>query len=232
MPDYYEDGKDDEDENDYNDEYDIESPRLAKSTATSAESSALHHGLFSLRTILDRAAWLVGLLVLQSLSGVIIQHSEGLLQRHIVIVRFLTMLVGAGGNAGNQASVRVIRSLAVGTLHNRNLYRYLWREALVGLSLAVVLGFAGCLRAYIFDTAWWETVAISTSLFVIVLLSVLLGATLPLLMRCVGIDPAHSSTTIQVVMDILGVTITVVVSWLVLDSSLSWSKKNGSVGGE
>jgi Mg/Co/Ni transporter MgtE len=32
---------------------------------------------------------------------------------------------------------------------------------------------------------------------------------LPLIMRSLGIDPAHSSTTIQVLMDILGVTITV-----------------------
>lgn len=54
----------------------------------------------------DRAGWLVGLLVLQSLSSFIISRNESLLQEHIVIVQFLTMLVGAGGNAGNQASVR------------------------------------------------------------------------------------------------------------------------------
>ena len=53
--------------------------------------------------LVDRGAWLVGLLVLQSFSSFIIQHNERLLQRHTVIVRFLTMLVGAGGNAGNQA---------------------------------------------------------------------------------------------------------------------------------
>jgi hypothetical protein len=58
------------------------------------------------RMILDRAGWLVGLLVLQSMSSFIIQRNEGLLQKHLVLVRFLTMLVGAGGNAGNQASVR------------------------------------------------------------------------------------------------------------------------------
>jgi hypothetical protein len=54
----------------------------------------------------DRAFWLVGLLVLQSLSGIILSRHETLLSQHPVIVYFLTMLVGAGGNAGNQASVR------------------------------------------------------------------------------------------------------------------------------
>ena len=54
----------------------------------------------------DRAYWLVGLLSLQSMSGFILARNEELLQTHPVIVYFLTMLVGAGGNAGNQAAVR------------------------------------------------------------------------------------------------------------------------------
>lgn len=54
----------------------------------------------------DRAYWLVGLLVMQSCSGFILSRNEALLANHPVIIYFLTMLVGAGGNAGNQASVR------------------------------------------------------------------------------------------------------------------------------
>lgn len=54
----------------------------------------------------DRAYWLVGLLALQSCSGFILSRNEALLENHPVIIFFLTMLVGAGGNAGNQASVR------------------------------------------------------------------------------------------------------------------------------
>lgn len=54
----------------------------------------------------DRAYWLVGLLMMQSFSGIILSRNEALLADHPVIIFFLTMLVGAGGNAGNQASVR------------------------------------------------------------------------------------------------------------------------------
>ena len=57
-------------------------------------------------SVSDRAGWLVGLLMMQSMSSFILARNEALLQEHLVIVRFLTMLVGAGGNAGNQASVR------------------------------------------------------------------------------------------------------------------------------
>jgi Mg/Co/Ni transporter MgtE len=58
------------------------------------------------KNVWDRAGWLVGLLVLQSMSSFILARNEVLLQEHTIIIRFLTMLVGAGGNAGNQASVR------------------------------------------------------------------------------------------------------------------------------
>lgn len=45
----------------------------------------------------DRAYWLVGLLVMQSCSGLILSRNEALLANHPIIIYFLTMLVGAGG---------------------------------------------------------------------------------------------------------------------------------------
>jgi Mg/Co/Ni transporter MgtE len=67
----------------------------------------------------------------------------------------------------------------------------------------------GLIRVVVFMTPLRETLAITASLFTIVLISILLGATLPMMMKALHIDPAHSSTTIQVFMDILGVLITV-----------------------
>jgi hypothetical protein len=168
--------------------------------------------------IKDRAGWLVGLLCLQSMSSFIISRNETLLQEHIVIVQFLTMLVGAGGNAGNQASVRVIRGLAVGSVNDSNVKEYLRGELWVAVTLMSILGLAGCVRAAIFLVPVAETIAITTSLCVIVMISIILGALLPLGMNSLRIDPAHSSTTIQVIMDILGVTITCHVSAAILDS--------------
>lgn len=100
------------------------------------------------QSLVDRGSWLVGLLVLQSFSSFILKNNEDLLQQHAVIVRFLTMLVGAGGNAGNQASVRVIRGLATGTIRvGDNVKTYLKSEFKTGILLSIFLGVAGCLRA-------------------------------------------------------------------------------------
>jgi Mg/Co/Ni transporter MgtE len=75
-------------------------------------------------------------------------------------------------------------------------------------------------RALAFRTPLAETIAITAALALIVFTSICLGAILPLILKRVGVDPAHSSTSIQVIMDILGVVCAVVVSGLVLDSQL------------
>mmetsp|Transcript_184 Transcript_184/g.310 ORF Transcript_184/g.310 Transcript_184/m.310 type:complete len:450 (-) Transcript_184:186-1535(-) len=171
----------------------------------------------------ERAYWLCGLLALQSLSGLILARNEALLQNHPVIIYFLTMLVGAGGNAGNQASVRVIRGLALGTLNEQTQRQFLNREFKMACALSAILTVTGFVRAAVFHTPFPETVAVTMALFVIVFSSICLGAILPLILKWIGVDPAHSSTSIQVVMDILGVLLTVAVSTTILDSTLGKS---------
>jgi len=185
------------------------------------------------QSLTDRAGWLIGLLILQSLSSFILARNESLLQRHGVIIQFLTMLVGAGGNAGNQASVGVIRGIAVGSISSSNKWKVLRREFSMGLALSIILGFAGFVRAKAFSIPWMETITITVCLFMIVIISVVVGAMLPLCMQFVGIDPAHSSTTIQVIMDITGVFITVSISTLLLDSDFhDWFGIAFSLDGE
>jgi len=183
----------------------IMSPRSKESAFPSARDQLGH-----------RAGWLIGLLFLQSCSSFIISSNEKLLKSHMVIVQFLTMLVGAGGNAGNQAAVNAIRNIAIGTLHRRTIRQFLAVEAKMAVCLAGLIGLTGFVRAYLFGVPWGETVAITTSVVCIVAISVGIGSTLPLAMKRVGIDPANSATTIQVIMDILGVLITVTVSSFVL----------------
>jgi hypothetical protein len=99
----------------------------------------------------------------------------------------------------------VIRGLAVGTVNDANVRDYLLEEMKMAVTMASVLGVAGCIRAAVFLVPARETMAITTSLWLIVFFSIVLGSLLPLAMKHVNIDPAHSSTTIQVLMDILGV---------------------------
>lgn len=165
----------------------------------------------------DRGSWLASLLVFQSFSSIILAHHEAILTQHPSIVYYLTALVGAGGNAGNQAAVRIVRLLALGLVTDKTTYSILWRELFVSLALSFLLGIVVVGRTLLSSMTLLETVVIVTSVCAITFISINLGAAIPLVLDHFKLcDPAHSSTTIQVVMDISGVLITCrVAQWLV-----------------
>jgi cation transporter-like permease len=170
-----------------------------------------------LKIITDRGSWLIGLLILQSFSSIILSKYELLLQQHPALIYFLTMLIGAGGNAGSQATVRMIRELALGHVTSANRLSYIYRELAIATTLSLLVGFTGFLRAvFSSKTSFSEVMAITFALMVIVIISILLGTILPLVLDFFKVDPAHSSTSIQVLMDILGVLLVCSVASLLL----------------
>ncbi|KAF8065428.1 MgtE [Scenedesmus sp. PABB004] len=157
-----------------------------------------------------RGRWLVGLLLLQSASSVVLDSYQDLLRDHLVVTLFLTMLVGAGGNAGNQSAIKVIRGLATGSITTSwaSIRATLTEQVEVSLLLGGGLSAAGFARVYVTTQSLVNAAAISLSLLAIVIASVLLGSALPFVLARAGVDPANAGTSIQVLMDIIGVAIT------------------------
>ena len=191
------------------------------------------------KAMYDRVSWLIGLLLFQSCSSYILADNVELLQTHPAIIFYLTMLVGAGGNAGirnhgidlqllnlcvnvgNQASVRIIRGMALGSITEDTKKKILMRELLMGFAICALLSLVGLARVHFSShTTAAESVAITVSLSVIVFSSIIIGSLLPFLLRYLNFDPMHASTSIQVIMDIGGVLITCLVSSLILNSKM------------
>lgn len=186
-------------------------------------SESSDDGVGSLHKFWHRAGWLVMLLMFQSTSSLILERFELLIKTHPVVIYFLTMLVGAGGNAGGQSTVLVVRQLALDAycLNEKDsrkdgARRLVFQQVWVGARLSCILFFASLLRCIAFKTEWKECMAICMSMVCIVFVSTCTGAALPLFLKHMGIDPAHAGAAIQVLMDISGVTCTCVVSCLVL----------------
>lgn len=167
----------------------------------------------------SRGRWLLGLLVLQSMSSFVLDSYQDLLKDHLVVTLFLTMLVGAGGNAGNQSAIKVIRGLATGTMRptGAGVRRAMTQQLAVGLMLGAGLAAGGWLRVYVTNGDALNATAIAISLFLIVVCSVIAGTGLPFALARAGIDPANAGTSIQVIMDVSGVLITCATCHLVLD---------------
>jgi Mg/Co/Ni transporter MgtE len=189
-----------------------DSPAVARPSV--AESGRRYLSLETngiLAVVWHRTSVLVSLLLLQSLSQFILEMYEGLIAKHVIIPLFLTMLVGAGGNAGNQATVRAITGLASGEFAQRDYMRLLAKESIVGVVNAALLAGIGFGRVYYFygnHDMFYSTVAITLSLFLIVAISAVLGCTLPFLIGGLGFDREHAAPVIQVTMDIVGVFVT------------------------
>lgn len=138
--------------------------------------------------------------MLQSSSSVVLDNFQELLKENIVVTLFLTMLVGAGGNAGNQSAIKVIRGLATKKMDGSwsTAAEVLRKQLLVGLLLGTSLAAVGYLRVYLTDGDSTNAFAISLSLFLIVISSTILGTSLPFILYQFGVDPANAGTSIQV----------------------------------
>jgi len=59
------------------------------------------------------------------------------------------MIVGSGGNAGNQPGVAVTRALGAGEISSKSLRRLITREAGLGFITACILGTVAFLRVLV-----------------------------------------------------------------------------------
>ncbi len=163
----------------------------------------------------QRSAILAVLLIMGSLTSFIVGYFQTTLTSFLVL--FFTMLVSTGGNTGSQTSAIAIQAMSSGDLHKNNISKFIIREFFIGICLAIVLSAVAFVRVY-----WWYgnfmgSVVVSISLGLIVLLSVLLGASFPVILKKVGLDPAFcASPVLATMMDILGIFIYCYVAYLIL----------------
>eukprot|EP00397_Hematodinium_sp_SG-2012_P056883 GEMP01070630.1.p1 GENE.GEMP01070630.1~~GEMP01070630.1.p1 ORF type:complete len:234 (+),score=38.83 GEMP01070630.1:441-1142(+) len=158
-----------------------------------------------------RLGWLIGLLLFQSLSSIVLKNFHEVMAAHPSIVYFLTMLVGAGGNVGGQSAVLVVRALAT--------KRPVPSQVVTGVKLGIFLAAVTLIRTLVQGVEIMTAVALTLSMFCIVAVACSMGQFFPMFFYMVGIDPAHSSATVQVFMDISGITLTCIIVSLMLSTT-------------
>jgi len=171
--------------------------------------------------IKQRSAVLTVLLLLQSLSSVVLSRYQGLIERHVFLALFLTMLTGTGGNAGNQSSALVIRGLSTGEINKSNSVKVIIREVVTASIIAVILAVAAFARVMFTKGAPLKMALIlGFSTYATVIFAIAGGTIVPLALERVGLDPCNlSSPMLATLTDILGVLLLCVVSSFVLGSA-------------
>lgn len=146
-------------------------------------------GIFE--TYKKRIPWLLLLMISATFTSKIIQTYEEALASYVILTSFIPMFMDTGGNAGGQASVSIIRSISLGEIEFRDIFKIIWKEirvaVLCGLTLAVI-NFA---KLMIIDRVIVPVAfVVCITMAITVLFAKIVGCSLPLLAKKIGFDPA------------------------------------------
>jgi magnesium transporter len=163
-----------------------------------------------------RVVWLLVLLLANTGTSAVIASQQGVLQQVVVLAAFIPLLIGTGGNVGAQSSTVVIRGLCTQRIQSLGLGRAVWREAVTGALLGLLMVVVVVPWAAHVSGSWVVAGAAGISLVAITTLAATAGAALPLLFNRIGLDPAlMSAPFIATATDVAGVFIYLhTASWL------------------
>lgn len=155
-----------------------------------------------LETWKSRFPWLLLLMVSATFTGSIISSFEDKLATLTILTAFIPMLMDTGGNSGGQASVTVIRAMSLGEVDFRDYFRIIWKELRVGLMCGVTLAVVNFAKIWFIDRLAFRNdeitlivdLAICLTLIVEIVFAKFIGATLPMLAKRIGFDPAVMSS--------------------------------------
>lgn len=166
---------------------------------TPIETPYLKTGVFKLAR--SRVIWLLVLMLSATLTGLIINNFETLLAVVPALSVFIPMLMDTSGNAGNQTTTVVTRSLALNEISPRFYPKVLWKEfrvALITGFLVALFNFlwifielqTGIIKNTSGEETWLLALVVSLTLYVIIVMAKCLGSSLPMLAKLIHLDPA------------------------------------------
>lgn len=148
----------------------------------------------------NRIMWLLFLMLSATFTGMIITRYQDKLLMIPILTSFIPMLMDTGGNCGSQSSTVVIRGLALNELSFGDLLKVVFKEFKISLVVGFLLAVVNSVRIYIMyrNSADFNAasiaVVVGVTLMLTVLVSKLVGCTLPMIASKLKLDPAIMAT--------------------------------------
>ena len=158
--------------------------------------------LFSLK---KRLPWLHINLATAFLAAAVVALFEGIIAKLTILAVFLPVVAGQGGNAGAQSLAVVMRGIVMREIPRDKIFELIFKEGKIGAINGAVIGVVTALVAWIWYGNPFLGLVIGLGMLVNLIFAGLAGASIPLFMKKIGIDPAQSSSIIlTTVTDVLG----------------------------
>ncbi len=137
-----------------------------------------------------RLPWLLVGFAGEILAAFVLSNFEEEISKVVIAAFFIPIIMAMGGNAGIQASSIVVRGLATGELALSRTFRRLTKEFTSALLMGTALG----LLLFVIIMGWsGDTnfgITVSLSLLIVITNATLVGASVPLVLDKMNIDPA------------------------------------------
>ena len=138
----------------------------------------------------NRMFWLLLLMISSTITGAIITKYEAAFAALPILVSFIPMIMGTGGNCGSQASTLIIRGLAMDEIRAKDIFKVMWKELRVSVLVGIVLAIVNGIRLLIQYQDMNLAIIVGLTLILTAVMAKLIGCALPIVAKKVKLDPA------------------------------------------
>ncbi|MDE7282943.1 MAG: magnesium transporter [Lachnospiraceae bacterium] len=156
-----------------------------------------------------RIPWLLLLMISATFTGRIIASFEDALSKFIVLNTFIPMLMDTGGNAGGQASAIIIRGLSLDEIEFKDWLTVVWKEIRTAVLCGITLAVCNFIKIMLIERVSVQVaLVVCLTLFMAVIVAKIVGSTLPMIAKKIGMDPAvMASPFITTIVDAISLLI-------------------------
>ena len=161
----------------------------------------------------NRIPWLMLLMISATFTQLIISGFADALSEVVYLTAYIPMLMDTGGNSGSQASVTIIRSISLGEIEFKDIFKVIFKEFRVGALCGATLAALSFGKLMLIDGlpphySLAISLTVAGTLLITVILAKFFGCTLPLIVKKVGLDPAvMASPMITTIVDALSLLV-------------------------
>ncbi len=152
-----------------------------------------------------RTVWLGVNLLTALLASWVIGQFEGTIEKLVALAVLMPIVASMGGIAGNQTLTLMIRGIALGQVGKSNARRLLNKELMVGALNGVIWALVVAAVVVVWFGDYLLGAIIAAAMLINLVVAALAGASIPLILKRLGIDPALAGgVVLTTVTDVIG----------------------------
>ena len=149
-----------------------------------------------------RHLWLQSNLFLGFIAAAVVSYFQGTIDRLVALAVFLPVVIGQSSNTGVQTLAVALRGMTLGELKAGGELGLIMKETFLGFLNGALTGVSAAIGMFLFATMQGSSGALQLSLVVFIsmagscLIGGVFGASIPLILRKLGTDPANASSIV------------------------------------